>query len=215
MIFRGVYRSLCGARFLRRLGMDSPPFTSRVGSCFHAAALVTLALLWEGGYAHPRWWAPLASAVSVGYLVHDTHLIWTEPSLWEVSALVHHVTFMLLVYFAPSHYPHHTARAYLAELTVFPLNLGWVMFKTGAASRWPRLFAINIGILMGAFLWYRVVAFTLLTFDAISLEAWAMLPMVAGLAVLNWYWYFLLLHRAYVTYVKTRTRSTRSSCGRK
>ena len=188
--FRGLYHL---AARLDRAHADSPPFLSRYVSCAHALALVALGLL-RG--VEPDWWIPLARATPIGYLAHDAHLIWTEPSLWEVSAAAHHTIFALLVFFAAGSFPDHTARAFLAELSVFPLNLGWVMIKTGADSRWPRLFVANSVALLLTFLRFRVYAFTLITVEAVSLKAWALLPMVAGLAGMNWYWFALLCQKA-------------------
>jgi len=194
--FRLAYSALRGMAALRRRGVDSPAFLSRYVSCLHAGALVALSLLWGGGFADPGWWIPLARAIPIGYLIHDAHLIWTEPTLWEVSAAAHHAVFALLVFFAPGAFPDHTAHAFLAELSVFPLNLGWAMIKTGADSRWPRLFMANSVVLLLAFLRFRVYTFTLITADAVALKAWTLLPMVAGLAGLNWYWFVLLCQKA-------------------
>ena len=198
--FRWAYTTLRGGRLLRSMGPGalSPAFVSRYVSCLHAGALVCLALMWEGGLAEIEWWGPLARAVPVGYLIHDAHLIWTEPSLWEASTMAHHGSFALLVFFAAGYFPDHTARAFLAELSVFPLNLGWVMIKTRTDTLWPKLFIANSVVLLLTFLVLRVYTFTAFTLEAVSLKIWVLLPMIAGLAGLNWYWFALLVQKAYM-----------------
>ena len=202
-VFRLAYLALQRATLLRRHGMDSPAFLSRYVSCLHAGALVALGFLWEAGIAAPDWWTPLARAIPIGYLVHDAHLICTEPTLWEPSAMTHHVIFALLVYAAAGAYPDHTARAFLAELSVCPLNLGWAMIKTGAESRWPQVFIVNSAALLLTFLRFRVYTFTLFAFEAVAQKVWPLLPMLAGLAGLNWYWFGLLCRKAYAVAQRT------------
>lgn len=178
--FRGLYRLAALPLPVRELHPRARPRRARPAA----------------GAESDWWWTPLARATPIGYLAHDAHLIWTEPSLWEVFAAAHHAVFALLVFFAAGSFPDHTARAFLAELLVFPLNLGWAMIKTGADSRWPRLFMANSVALLLTFLRFRVYAFTLITVEAVTLKAWALLPMVAGLAGLNWYWFTLLCQKA-------------------
>jgi hypothetical protein len=172
--------------------LDSPPFLSRFVSCLHAGVLVALGILWKTGLVSPNWWTPLAQAVPVGYLLHDIHLICTESTLWEVSTAAHHIAFLLLAFLAPTLFPDQTAHAFLAELSVFPLNMGWMMLKTGADTRWPRFFMVNSVILLLTFLRFRVYTFTMFTLDVMALDTWSLLPMVACLAWLNWYWFVLL-----------------------
>jgi hypothetical protein len=194
--FRTAYLTLDAAAARWRVADYAPALLSRYVSCLHAGALVALGLLWRNGMADRLWWIPAARAVPIGYLIHDTHLIWTEPDIWELSTFVHHVSFALLVFFAPAAFPDLTARAFLAEISVFPLNLGWVMLKTGASLRWPRVFAINSMLLLLTFLRFRVYAFTVITFEVMRLNVWPLVPLIAGLTGLNWYWFALLCGKA-------------------
>jgi hypothetical protein len=174
----------------------APALCCRLVSCLHAGALVALGLA-QCAAPPCQWWPLLARAVPVGYLVHDFHLIWTEPSIWGRPIAVHHVVFALLVSFAAESFPDHTARAFLAETSVFFLNAGWVMIRTGWRERAPRLFAANVAVLFLTFLRFRVYTFTSLALESIALEKWALLPLVAGIAGLNWYWFALMCRAVY------------------
>ena len=195
--FRRAYTAALRSRFAPAARADAPAFVSRYISCVHAGALVGLGLLWEAGLARPGWWTLLARAVPIGYLAHDAHIIWAEPSLWEASALLHHAAFAVLVYVAAPPFPDHTARAFLAEISVPFLNLGWVLLKTKEVARWPRAFAANNVALLLSFSLFRVRTFTQFTVEAATDSNWAVLPPVATLAALNWYWFALLVKKAF------------------
>ena len=195
--FRLTYEALRKIRFFRSHGVDAPTFISRYVSCFHASALVILGMLWGAGFVEPGWWSALAYAIPIGYLSYDAHLICTEPTLWEASALAHHCIFALLITLAIGSYPDYTARAFLAELSVLPLNLGWIMFKTGAHIRWPQIFMVNSIVLLLTFLRFRVYTFTLFTIEAAFQGVWFLLPILASFAGLNWYWFILMCQKAY------------------
>ena len=201
-LFMGVFYLAYAqsADVLERLGLpSSPAFRSRYISSFHAVALGLLGGLWQAGLAQPGWWIPLAQALPCGYLFYDAYIIVTEPTLWKKTDLVHHQAFALLVWYGATSYPDQTAWAFLAELSVPSLNLGWMMVQTGANGRWPKLFVANIAVLVIVFFELRVVTFTRFIFEAIALEAWTILPMVAILAALNWYWFVLLLMKLHST----------------
>lgn len=191
-IFRQLYNLFCRFSIL-----NSPSFCSRYVSCIHAVTLVTLGILWENGYSESYWWTILARAVPVGYLLHDSHIICREHTLWSFIDLIHHMLFLFLILYAVELYPYHTSKAFLAESSVPFINIGWYMLKTKMNNSYPRIFIINALITLITFLIFRVCIFTVFTYDAINLKAWLVLPMVFGMTVLNWYWFILLIRKAF------------------
>ena len=192
-VFRGLYLAAISAA-RSGLGPSTPPFISRYVSGVHALALVALGL-WPA-QQRGEWWVSIARALPLGYLAHDTHLLFVETSVWDLSALIHHCVFAVLVSAAAGPYPDHTAQAFLAELSVPFLNAGWVMLKTGNDRRHPWVFRGVSIILLPTFLKFRVLTFTYFTIEAVVLREWLLLGPMLSLAVLNWYWFVILVRRA-------------------
>jgi len=191
LVFRLVY---CFAACLRR-GPQTPPFLSRYASCAHALALVALGGL--RSQADPAQWLELAYAVPLGYLAHDTHLLLTEASIWDGPTVAHHFVFACLVWFVPAKYPEMTGEAFMAEISLPFLHAGWAMIKTGADRRHPQVFNAVSAALLATFLWFRVRAFTGFLLEAFDRSEWFICAPLLVLVALNWYWFGVLLNKAW------------------
>jgi hypothetical protein len=191
LLFRLVYH--LSARL--RLGPPTPPFLSRYAGCAHALALVALGALRDR--ADPAGWLLVARALPLGYLLHDAHLLLAEASLRDWPMVAHHLVFACLVWLVPEKYPEMSASAFLAEITTPLVYAGWAMIKTGADRRHPLVFGGVSAALLATFLRFRVLAFAGFLSEAAGRSEWLICAPLVVLVVLNWYWFGLLLRKAW------------------
>ena len=177
---------------LRLVGPRDVARTSREAGCLQAAALVALGVLWGRGMDRGVW-VLAARAASVGFLLHDTHLICTHPALWDLSYLCHHGLVIPLVLYGSAFYPAETALSFYAETTVAPLYLGRLMVAGGWEARRPWLFRLNAALLLVLYLRFRVYGLTAIAWGLRGDPVVA--PMLFAFALLNYYWFFFLCMR--------------------
>jgi hypothetical protein len=138
-------------------------------------------------------WTLAARAASVGYLLHDTHLIWTHPVLWDISYLCHHGLVIPLVLYGSAVYPAETALSFYAETTVLPLYLGRLMLAAGWETRRPWSFRLNAVLLLALYLRFRVYGLTAVAWSLRGDPVAA--PLLSAFALLNYYWFYVLFAR--------------------
>lgn len=172
---------------------------SRYISTIHAILITTLSLLYLNGVINTETniFQCLGSAIPIGYLIHDTQLIYWVPALNDKYMIFHHLCFIGLMYVAPVNFPIHTARGLLSELSVPFLNLGWIMIKSNLDKKYRYLFNCNAIIVLILFLIFRVYTFVSFTIESFQLGLWGIFPFVAGISVLNIHWFGILVKKIF------------------
>lgn len=175
----------------------------RVVASIHGLLAFFFAGLYLKDYISLTTWRKLLS-LSIGYFIFDlSRCLYYDPFIIKtiLESIFHHIIVVLIIINYVAKYPKLSALGYLSEVSNFFLHTCWFLYKTQLTS--TTSFYLSSICLIISFAWLRIYNYTKIWIKLYKENKINRvdLSLFTSFVLVNFYWFILLLNRAFKTFV--------------
>lgn len=189
--------------FLPKYFINSKPltnfeFTTMYSSTIHSVFISIGMVLYIYNYITNIKTIAQIFSISLGYYLSDlVYVLYSRINM--IQYLIHHLTIIYLICYTLSFnsineiywlhfYVEYLAYSLLAEIAVLPLNICWYYKNTGKSLKSIGFIIWSI-LLVISYYFSRIINFTILFINLISLEYYGICILGLPIIILNYYWF--------------------------